>query len=233
MDHAIGRIRAELESLGLADNTVVIYMSDNGSFLGARMLSGKELLYSESARCPLIVVDPRLPGTRRGVNSDTLLSTIDIAPTLLELAGCEIPAAVQGRSIVPVLSNRSAVLHDAVFIENHYTGMGWGSAPENKRMKEELGNFESRAVVTDRYKYIRYDNTNPVSEELFDLKGDPDESTNIAANPEMEEVLEMMREHMRRITAQNDENRKTYSVPELADEKMKSKPGVMTPLWDL
>jgi arylsulfatase A-like enzyme len=233
MDHAIGRIRAELETLGLAENTVVIYMSDNGSFLGARMLSGKELLYAESARCPLIVVDPRLPGTSRGATSDTLLSAIDIAPTLLELAGCEIPTAVQGRSIVPVLSDRSAVLHDAVFIENHYTGMGWGSSPESKRMKEELGNFESRAVVTDRYKYIRYDNTNPVTEELFDLKSDSDESTNVAANPEMEEVLEMMREHMRRITAQNDENRKTYSVPEMADEKMKTKPGVGTPLWNL
>jgi len=233
MDHAIGRIRSELETLGLVDNTVVIYMSDNGSFLGARMLSGKELLYAESARCPLIVVDPRLPETSHGVSSDTLLSTIDIAPTLLELAGCEIPTAVQGRSIVTVFSNRSAVLHDAVLIENHFTRMGWGSAPESKRMKEELGNFESRAVVTDRYKYIRYDNLNPVIEELFDLKADPDESTNVAANPEMEEVLERMRAHMRRITAQNDENRNTYSVPELADDKMKSKPGVMTSLWDL
>ena len=233
MDHAIGRIRAELQAQGLADNTVVIYMSDNGSFLGARMLSGKELLYAESARCPLIVVDPRLPETRRGATSDSLLSAIDLAPTMLELAGCEIPSAMQGQSMVPAFRDPSAVLHDAVFIENHYTGMGWGSTPESKRMKEKLGNFESRAVVTDRYKYIRYDNTNPVVEELFDLKGDPDESTNISAIPEMEEVLERMRGHMRRITAQNDENRKAYSVPELADDKIKSKPGVMTPLWDL
>ena len=197
------------------------------------MLSGKELLYAESARCPLIVVDPRLPETRRGATSDSLLSAIDLAPTMLELAGCEIPSAMQGQSMVPAFRDPSAVLHDAVFIENHYTGMGWGSSPESKRMKEKLGNFESRAVVTDRYKYIRYDNTNPVVEELFDLKGDPDESTNISANPEMEEVLERMRGHMRRITAQNDENRKAYSVPELADDKIKSKPGVMTPLWDL
>lgn len=197
------------------------------------MLSGKELLYAESARCPLIVVDPRLPEIRRGVTPDTLLSAIDLAPTMLELAGCKIPSAMQGQSMVPAFRDPAAVLHDAVFIENHFTRMGWGSNPESKRMKEELGNFESRAVVTDRYKYIRYDNTNPVVEELFDLKDDPGESANIVANPEMEDVLEQMREHMRRITAQNDENRKTYSVPELANEKIKSKPGVATPLWDL
>ena len=233
MDHAIGRIRSELDALGLADNTVVVYMSDNGSFLGARMLSGKELLYAESARCPLIVVDPRLPESSSGAASDTLLSAIDLAPTLLDLAGCEIPSAVQGRSIVPVLNNRSAVLHDAVFIENHFTRMGWGSNPEDREMKKVMGNFESRAVVTDRYKYIRYDNLNPVLEELYDLKADPDESTNIAPHQDMGDVLERMREHMRRITAQNDENRNVYSVPELADDKMKSNIGVESSLWDL
>ncbi len=233
MDHAIGRIRAELESLGIADNTVVVYMSDNGSFLGARMLSGKELLYAESARSPLIVVDPRLPQHRAGATSKTLLSAIDLAPTMLELADAKIPSSMQGQSIVPALLDPAAVLHQAVFIENFYTGMGWGSSPENKKIKKEMGNFQSRAVVTDRYKYIRYDNTKPVIEELFDLKADPGESSNVAANPELKKVLELMREHMRRITSENDENRKAYSVPELADDKKKSKPGVMTPLWDL
>ena len=233
MDHAIGRIRAEVERLGLSDNTVIIYMSDNGSFLGARMLSGKELLYTESARCPLIVVDPSLPQDRRGTTSDVLLSVTDIAPTLMELADCSIPASVQGESIVPVLKGSEAVLHDAVFIENFFTMMGWGSDATHGGLKKKLGNFQSRAVVTDRYKYIRYDNTRPVIEELFDLKKDPGESTNLAASPEMLEVLKSMRKKMRQITAENDVNRTTYSVPELGSKKMKSKRGVQTPMWDM
>src|SRR5690606_32664538 len=91
VDHAVGKIREELEAQGVADNTVVIFTSDNGFFCGSHFFQGKALPYEESARAPLIIHDPRQPAARRGARCASLTGSIDLALTMLALAGVEVP----------------------------------------------------------------------------------------------------------------------------------------------
>ena len=104
IDRVVGRIRSELAARGLADNTVIVYMSDNGYFLGERGLADKWYMYEESIRVPLIIYDPRLPADRRGQRRSEMALNIDVAPTLLDLAGVGVPHAMQGRSLVPLMT---------------------------------------------------------------------------------------------------------------------------------
>ena len=91
-----------------ADNTVIIFLSDNGYFLGDRGLADKWFMYEESIRVPCIVCDPRLPPQRRGRQHDAMVLNVDIAPTMLEMAGLPIPKGMQGRSLTPLLREAKA-----------------------------------------------------------------------------------------------------------------------------
>jgi arylsulfatase A-like enzyme len=90
-DLALGRIMAAVEEAGLDRNTVIIYSSDHGSLLGAHGLVGKWLMLEESIRVPLIIRDPRLPAELRGKRCGEMALSIDLAPTMLALAGCRFP----------------------------------------------------------------------------------------------------------------------------------------------
>ena len=102
VDRALGRVLDALDERGLADDTVVIFTSDNGYFLGERGFAGKWLIYEESVRVPLFIYDPRLSEERRGETVDEMVLNIDLAPTLLALAGVEAPEAYEGRSLSPL-----------------------------------------------------------------------------------------------------------------------------------
>src|SRR5690606_33831358 len=102
IDHAIGRVLDELERLGLAENTIIVYAADNGYYMGNRGFAGKWSHYEESLRVPLIVCDPRLPADRRGKVVEAMALNIDLAPTFLAYAGATIPENYQGRSLVPL-----------------------------------------------------------------------------------------------------------------------------------
>jgi arylsulfatase A-like enzyme len=103
IDHVVGRLVAQLEQQGLADNTVIIYSADNGYYLGDRGFAGKWTHYEQSLRVPLIIYDPRLPKEKRGqVRSEMVLNS-DLASTMIELAGETPPATHTGRSLVPLI----------------------------------------------------------------------------------------------------------------------------------
>ena len=177
VDAVVGRIRTALEQQGLDDNTVILFTSDNGIFLGERGLAGKWLMHEESIRVPLIVSDPRLPtgnGTRR--TQMTLLN--DIAPTILDLAGLDIPSNVQGRSLLPVLGDADLPWRTEWFYEHPF---------EHPRIPKNEG------VRTERWKYIRYTETDPLFEELYDLENDPLEEHNLATDPSSAATLDHLR----------------------------------------
>ena len=109
IDRELGRMMAELETCGLASNTVVIFTSDNGEFLGERGLAGKWFMYEESIRTPLIICDPRSPARKRGRSETALTLNLDFAPTMLELAGVQPPAAMQGRSLIPLIKKLNLI----------------------------------------------------------------------------------------------------------------------------
>ncbi len=169
IDREIGRIRAALAEKGLAENTVVIFTSDNGFFLGDRGLADKWLMYEESIRLPLIVHDPRLPPARRGTTCDAMTLNIDLAPTMLAMAGVRVPAEMQGRDLGPLLAGqRPADWRTDFFYEHHF---------DPARIPPSEG------VRSERWSYIRWIAPNPLTEELYDLAADPLEARNLAGSP--------------------------------------------------
>ncbi|NIP95797.1 MAG: sulfatase-like hydrolase/transferase, partial [Akkermansiaceae bacterium] len=103
VDDAVGRVREQLAESGLHENTIIVFTSDNGMFFGERGLSDCWLLYEESIRVPLIVRDPRPGKSRAMVVREEMVLNLDLAPTLLELAGLERKSPMDGRSLVPLL----------------------------------------------------------------------------------------------------------------------------------
>jgi len=118
LDRSVGKIMQSLEDLNLDKNTVVIFLSDHRYLWGEHGLGGKWLLYEESIRSPFIIHDPGISDTMRGTRLDNLALNIDIAPTILELAGIPIPSEMDGTSLFPLLSGRHALAREDFFMEH-------------------------------------------------------------------------------------------------------------------
>jgi arylsulfatase A-like enzyme len=191
VDHVVGRIRTELEGLGLEENTIIIYTSDNGFFAGSRQLMGKALLYEASARAPMIVYDPAI-ADQEGVRWERgLISHVDIAPTLLDMAGIPLPKHYAGESFQPIVRGEKAQVREAVFGENNYDDR-YPLASEVAN-PETYQSIRSRFVRTQAYKYIRYHECRPVIEELYRIDKDPVEKNNLIQEPAYADVADKMR----------------------------------------
>lgn len=164
MDREIGRLLDAIEPV--ADNTVVVYTSDNGYSWGEHVLTGKRWAYDDNIKVPFIVRWPdgvQSPGT---VIDEPVLNA-DIAPTLLDIAGVPIPAAMQGRSIAPLLRGEPVEWRDDVFYE-YFADFPYQVPP-------------SQAVRTDRWLYVEYDRG--LTPELYDTLADPAQRVNLAEDP--------------------------------------------------
>ena len=181
-DICVGRVMQALRDKGCDDNTVVICTSDNGSMAGAHRLVGKWNMYEESLRVPLIIRDPRLPASTRGRRPQMTLN-IDLAPTMLALAGVPIPATMQGEDLQPILRDAKATGRADWYYEHDVQLDGEGGKPLPR----------CEGVRTERWKYIRYKDTDPVQEELFDLQADPLEEHNLAGNSGSADTLAKLR----------------------------------------
>ncbi len=179
-DLAVGKVTEALVTSGHEQNTVVIFMSDHGAFAGAHALTGKWLMYEESIRLPLIISDPRLPATTRGRRQSMALN-IDVAPTILAMAGVAIPARMQGADLQPLLRDPKAKVRDDWYYEHVYTDPARRPIPKTE------------GVRTERWKYIRYPEAIPSVEELFDLAADPREEKNLAATAAHRDTLAQLR----------------------------------------
>jgi len=195
IDVVIGRIRDELRRLSLDDDTIIIYTSDNGYFCGSKGLGGKCLLYEESIRTPLIIFDPRLDASKRGKRCRELVLNIDFAPTMLDMAGVETPATMQGKSMLALIEGKRIKWRESIFTENNFTShfMPALSDAGDQRQKVLERSVRSKAVRTKRYKYIRYFEQRPMIEELFDIQSDPIEAFNLAGKPEYSDILFSLR----------------------------------------
>lgn len=181
IDVAVGMIRDALQQAGVADNTVVIYTSDNGFMNGAHGYGSKVLPYEESSRVPLLIYDPRRSNSGRQLRCASLTGNVDIAPTILELAGVEVPPDLDGRSLLPLYDDPQQQIHNSLPLINV-----WGPAA-----------VHSLAVVTKDAKYIYWPwaagDFQP-TEEVYDLSTDRLELVNRAADGRSSEQLKELRE---------------------------------------
>lgn len=180
-DLAVGKIRQALKDLGLEENTIVIFASDNGSMWGAHGIEGKWNMYEESIRVPMMIYDPRMKKSSIG-ERDQMVLNIDIAPTIVDLASEEIPPEMQGMSLLPILNKPETKGRKDWYYEHEV---------QTRSKGKDLPKCEG--VRTERWKYIRYKDTQPVQEELFDLKNDPNELDNLSAVPGNKELLDKLR----------------------------------------
>lgn len=182
VDENVGRLLAYLKESGLDENTIVMYSSDQGFYLGEHGWYDKRFMYEESFRTPLLAkwqgVIP--PGS---VNMD-LVQNIDFAETFLDLADTEIPSDMQGKSLVPLLKGQTPDdWRDALYY--HYY-----EYPGEHRVRRHEG------VVTDRYKLIRfygYDVPDGEAFELYDLERDPQEMQSAYTNPEYADIIKQLK----------------------------------------
>eukprot|EP00913_Durusdinium_trenchii_P013425 g12606.t1 len=191
VDAAVGRIVRKVKNSGFADNTVIIFSSDHGQYLGEYGFAGKWYPHEVSIRIPLIVFDPRLPKPRRGVRTSDFALSIDIAPTILNLAGVKPPQKMQGRSIVPILAGNTPADWRTEYYYEHYFAppSAWKgmSIPRNE------------GIRTQRWKYIQYIDSKPLYEELYDLDTDPHETRNLATRPQHAERMRAFRKKLIRM----------------------------------
>ena len=167
VDVQIGRVMEALKKSGKLEHTIIVFASDNGLAMGQNGLIGKQSLYDHSVGVPMAIV---VPGeTVRKGRSDALCYLYDLYPTLCELAGLDIPESVTGQSLLPVLKGEAAQVRDDLFL-----------AYSNQQ----------RGIISGDYKYIIYNVEGKITEQLFDLKKDPGELTNLVTDlPEKKQEL--------------------------------------------
>ena len=183
VDESLGRIVAALEEAGRLDRTVIVVMSDHGYFYGEHDLNEeRRLAYEESARIPLIVRYPAVAAA--GATPRELVQTLDLAPTVLELAGAADGTPRHGRSLTPLLRGERPPWRESILLEYY-----------SDTVFPRIRNMGYRAVRTDRYKYIRYLEL-PGMDELYDLEVDPYELDNLMGSPREATLLPYVQAHM-------------------------------------
>jgi len=207
VDDGVGRLMAYLKNTGQADNTVFVYSSDQGFFLGENGWFDKRWIYEESLRQPLIV---RWPGhVKPGSTDEHLVQNLDFAPTLLDLAGVEIPDRMQGRSLVPLLKGTDpSAWRDAVYY-HYYEG----------RNMNNYGVPRHYGLRTDRYTLARYYTAG--AWELFDLKTDPEQLDNVYDDPAYREVRKRLKKKLDRLREKFRDQNPTESVADIRRRQQK------------
>jgi arylsulfatase A-like enzyme len=186
VDDNIGRLLAFLDTSGLARNTIVIYTSDQGFFLGDHGMYDKRFMYEESLRMPFLIRWPA--AIKAGTRSDAIALNVDFAPTFLDAAGVRVPATMQGRSLLPVLRGR--------------TPADWRSSMYY-RYYHDPGDHNTRAhygVRTATHKLIYFWKKDQW--ELFDLVRDPNELHNLYGQPGQEKLTQSLKAELQRLKAQ-------------------------------
>ena len=186
IDDGVGEILDYLDSNNLSENTIVIYTSDQGFYLGEYGWYDKRFMYEESLRTPILMRYPK--EIMRGTEINQLIQNLDFAPTFLDYAGIKIPKDIQGESFRNIVNQTHSEWRDAIY----YT---YYEYPSVHMVKRHYG------VRTDRYKLMHfyYD----IDEcEMYDLEKDPSEMNNVYVDPKYDNIKEMMHRRLQEMREQ-------------------------------
>lgn len=190
LDRVMGRVLAEVEKQGVAENTVVIFSGDNGYYMAQRGFAGKWSHYDESLRVPLVIADPRVATSAKGIVCKDISLNIDIPATILDLAGVKSPTGIQGRPLSNLVEGKPSSKWRTDFFCEHLMHVP-GKIPKWE------------GVHNQRYVYARYFQQSPPYEYLHDLQRDPDQLLNLAKDPAYSNTL-------KNLSARCDELRDLY-----------------------
>jgi len=190
VDRNIGRMLDYLKKEGLLDNTLIVYTSDQGFYMGEHGWFDKRFMYEESFRTPLLMRYPS--AARKGAKIPQLVQNIDYAPTFLELAGVKIPQDIQGVSLLPLLKGEKPKNWRKSLYYHFY------EYPGEHAVKRHYG------VRTERYKLIHF--YNDIDKwELYDLKNDPHEMVNLYGTKGVEKITALLKKELVKLQIQYDD----------------------------
>lgn len=189
IDEGVGEILKALKETGQLDKTIIVFTSDNGYFYGEHGLSvERRLAYEESIRLPLLIRYPKL--IKSGTVRAEFALNIDLAPTLLSVAGVSVPSTMQGLSLVPLLKGERPSWRNSFMVEYY-----------SDKVFPRIVNMGYKAVRNDRWKYIHYLELDGM-DELYDLKTDPYEMKNLINEPSAKKALDEMKREMQRLLSE-------------------------------
>ena len=187
VDVVVGRIMDQLNTLGLADNTIIIFTSDNGFYLGEYGFAGKWYGSDPSIRVPMIIFDPR-PGAPKGKVIENMVLNIDLAPTMLSMAGVAQPASMQGEDLTPLMTGNALSWRTEFLYEHLWPSSNAYYIPS------------SEGVVTEKHKYMKYflnrDFDDVMFEELYDRTLDENEVSNKIEDTNYKEILNALKQKL-------------------------------------
>lgn len=202
VDENVGRVLDWLETTGRAEDTLVIYTSDHGYFLGDHGWYDKRFMYEEALQIPLVACWPG--GAPAGVTTEALAMNVDLCPTILDAAGVDVPAGVQGRSLLPLMREQAPAWRDSVYYAYFEDSWRFRDRPPEEMTEPGFAYFTPhrvsphRGVRTDRWKLIEYHAEGPGAWELFDLESDPHERTNRHGDPACAAIVTELTQKLRR-----------------------------------
>jgi arylsulfatase A-like enzyme len=203
VDHEIGRVLDELEKNGQAGNTVIVFASDNGLAVGQHGLLGKQNLYDHSIRVPLVIAGPGIPA---GIQDSAYCYLFDLFPTLCDLAGYRIPPGLEGISLGSRVYGKSSKTRDHLFFA--YSSL-------------------QRGIKKDGFKMIRYNVNGDSRVQLFDLKEDPYELTDLSGDPKyasrLKELTKLLARDMKSYQDFCDLGKPGWGHPEKLTDEERSK----------
>jgi arylsulfatase A-like enzyme len=213
-DRNVGAVWQELERQNIVNDTAFLLSSDHGFFLGEHHLYDKRLMYEPSIRVPMIISCPGR--VKAGTKSDEMVLNLDVAPTLLEIAGLAVPSEMEGWSMLPLAEGKANVSWRKDWLYEYYEYPGF----ENVR--------PCRGVRTDRYKLIHFF-IEPQEFELYDLQADPDERNNLYGKPGYEDLTAHLKQRLAALRAETHDTYqyKPTGLPLHSDFRTQSESGLV------
>ncbi|MFI3249082.1 MAG: sulfatase [Rikenellaceae bacterium] len=231
VDDNLARLFDYLKKEGLWENTIIVYTGDQGMTLGEHDFQDKRWMYEESYRMPFIVRDPR--SHYRGEKTDVMINNIDFAPTLIDMVGGEIPEQMDGRSFAPVFDGGRPDNERHELYYRYWMHMIHHDIPAHIGIRTKdykLILFYGRHFTLERegeksMSWLKVSNLvtpTPVSFELYDMKNDPFESTNLAEDPAYADVMKDMKKRLKKLREEVGDTDEHYPhIKKIIDEALK------------
>ena len=191
IDDHLGDLFNFLEKEGKKDETMIVFTSDHGDYLGDHWMGEKELFHDVSVKIPLIIFDPRKEADQsRGAECNELVESIDLLPTFIEANDLKVPnSRLEGKSLMPIINNnQTKPLRDHVFSEFDY-----GIYPVREKLKVDINDAKIFMIRDKNWKFVYYKG---FDSQLFDLQNDPEEFFDLGKSQKHKSIIEDMKEKL-------------------------------------
>lgn len=213
LDDQIGRLMGHLEKIGQLDDTLIVFTSDHGDYLGDHWLGEKELFHEQSVKIPMIIVDPsKAADHTRGTVSDALVEAIDLAPTFVDAVGGQVRKEIlEGHSLLPLIHGSEKAVRQYAISEYDYA---FKAARET--LNQPIGDCRLVMIFDGRYKLVHAEGFRPM---MYDLQNDPDEFVDIGDDKQFIDERERMLEQL------NLWYRKHHTRTTISEEQVEARVG--------